>query len=614
MSDARGPLAAAADRHAAPRPDQPVLPRRRQGAGQHLPPDRGTAGHRGPLRHHRRATWSWTATGARRWSPGTARIGARAVVCASGGFEANIAWLRAVLGGRGRQLPHPRLRDNDGRVLAALYAHGAARAGEERGFHAVAIDARSPRFDGGIATRLDSIPFGIVVNRRGRRFYDEGEELWPKRYAIWGRNIAEQPGQIAYSIWDAKVRRLFLPPMYGPAEAGSVGGTRGRSASTPAPSRAPSRASTPRSGRAARSTPRGLDDCATEGIRPPKSHWAQPHRHPALLRRGHAPGHHVHLPGRRGQRAGPRPAHRRHAVRNVFAAGEIMSGNILSTGYLAGFGLTIGTSGAASPERRPRVMPTDDLFAEARAAARRSATPAGTARAIARCSRRWSAAPCSRPATSPSSPISATTAAPASTPACTRRRTSSRSTRRRSCTGCGRPAIATTCRRGSRPLPAWLARRPGRRGRPRPIGVAGGAAGAGRGHRRHRRAVPRTAGPYQVIPYPALLVTVALPTAWSAAVMLRALTGYWHDTHGPLRDLANLRALAKALAARPAWRTCAAAAPNAPTPAMTRRRPGGGCTGPSSGVSRRASPRRCRPRSCRTSLASARPTRCCPPR
>jgi tricarballylate dehydrogenase len=29
-------------------------------------------------------------------------------------------------------------------------------------------------------------------------------------------------------------------------------------------------------------------------------------------------------------------------MRNVFAAGEIMSGNILSTGYLAGFGLTIG--------------------------------------------------------------------------------------------------------------------------------------------------------------------------------------------------------------------------------------------------------------------------------
>jgi citrate/tricarballylate utilization protein len=60
-------------------------------------------------------------------------------------------------------------------------------------------------------------------------------------------------------------------------------------------------------------------------------------------------------------------------------------------------------------------------------------------------------------------------------------------------------------------------------------------------------ALLRHRGPYQVIPYPALLVTVALPTAWSAAVMLRALTGYWHDTHGPLRDLANWRALATAL-------------------------------------------------------------------
>jgi tricarballylate dehydrogenase len=28
---------------------------------------------------------------------------------------------------------------------------------------------------------------------------------------------------------------------------------------------------------------------------------------------------------------------------NLFAAGEIMSGNVLRHGYLAGFGLTIGT-------------------------------------------------------------------------------------------------------------------------------------------------------------------------------------------------------------------------------------------------------------------------------
>ena len=54
-------------------------------------------------------------------------------------------------------------------------------------------------------------------------------------------------------------------------------------------------------------------------------------------------------------------------------------------------------------------------------------------------------------------------------------------------------------------------------------------------------------GPYQVLSYPALLVIVLLPCAWSAAVMLRATARYWHDTHGPLRDLADWSALRKAL-------------------------------------------------------------------
>ena len=45
-------------------------------------------------------------------------------------------------------------------------------------------------------TRLDCVVFGIVVNRDAARFYDEGEDFWPKRYAIWGRLIAAQPDQI----------------------------------------------------------------------------------------------------------------------------------------------------------------------------------------------------------------------------------------------------------------------------------------------------------------------------------------------------------------------------------------------------------------------------------
>ncbi len=79
---------------------------------------------------------------------------------------------------------------------------GIMPVGDPTQCHAVAIDARAPRFDGGIATRLDSVVFGIMVNREAKRFYDEGEDTWPKRYAIWGRLIAQQPGQIAYSIID----------------------------------------------------------------------------------------------------------------------------------------------------------------------------------------------------------------------------------------------------------------------------------------------------------------------------------------------------------------------------------------------------------------------------
>jgi tricarballylate dehydrogenase len=273
---------------------------------------------------------------------GDGTVRARAVVCASGGFEANIGWLRKYWGDAADNYLIRGSRDNDGRVLAALYSRGAARAGEERGFHSVAVDARSPRFDGGIATRLDSIPFGIVVNSGGRRFYDEGEDLWPKRYAIWGRNIAGQPGQIAYSIWDAKVRRLFLPPMYRPAEAGSVGGLAVALGLDPGTVTATIGEFNAAIRPGGRFDPGGLDDCTTEGISPAKSHWAQPLDTPPYYGVAMRPGITFTYLGvavteqARVLRTDGTP------MGNVFAAGEIMSGNILSTGYLAGFGLTIG--------------------------------------------------------------------------------------------------------------------------------------------------------------------------------------------------------------------------------------------------------------------------------
>ena len=85
----------------------------------------------------------------------------------------------------------------------------------------------------------------------------------------------------------------------------------------------------------------------------------------------------------------------------------------------------------------------------------------------------------------------------------------------------------------------------------------------------------RHGGPYRLISYPALLVIVLLPSAWSVAVMLRGAARYWRDTHGPLRDLADWRAWGKALAYAGRLAYLRGAAPTAFTradPSPVRRR------------------------------------------
>ena len=133
---------------------------------------------------------------------GDERIEARACVVASGGFESNRDWLREAWGQiNGEWVAENFLirgtRYNMGELLRALIDAGADAIGDPTQCHAVAIDARAPLYDGGICTRVDAVSLGIVVNRMAKRFYDEGEDFWPKRYAIWGRLVAQQPGRSA---------------------------------------------------------------------------------------------------------------------------------------------------------------------------------------------------------------------------------------------------------------------------------------------------------------------------------------------------------------------------------------------------------------------------------
>lgn len=85
-----------------------------------------------------------------------------------------------------------------------------------------------------------------------------------------------------------------------------------------------------------------LDDCRTEGLTPPKSHWAQAIDSPPYLAYPLRPGITFTYLGVKVNE-GANIVMQGKLARNMFAAGELMAGNILGKGYLAGFGMTIGT-------------------------------------------------------------------------------------------------------------------------------------------------------------------------------------------------------------------------------------------------------------------------------
>lgn len=267
---------------------------------------------------------------------------ATAIVAATGGFESNLEWLTEAWGDAAGNFIIRGTPYNTGTPLKRLLDAGAQPIGDPRACHAVAVDARAPRFDGGIVTRLDCIPLGIVVNRHGDRFADEGQDLWPKRYASWGTLVARQPDQIAFCVVDAKMTRGFMPSVFPPVAAQSIrelavglGLPSDRLEATIASFNA-----AVRPGTLDWST---LDNCRTEGLSPDKTHWAQPIDTPPFWGYPLKPGiTFTYLGVRVNDRAEVLRASGEPMPR-VFAAGEIMAGNILRKGYLAGIGMTIGT-------------------------------------------------------------------------------------------------------------------------------------------------------------------------------------------------------------------------------------------------------------------------------
>ena len=269
-------------------------------------------------------------------------IRARSVVVASGGFQANIEWLREYWGDAADNFIIRGTPFAKGLVLRNLLNQGVAPIGDPKQCHAVAIDARAPKFDGGIVTRLDCIPFGIVVDHQARRFYDEGEDIWPKRYAIWGRLIAMRPRQIGYAILDAKAENLFIPSVFPAVRADTIRELAQKLELDPEALErtvkefnAAVKPGTFNSG--------ALDDCRTAGIEPPKSHWARPIDAPPFIGYPLRPGITFTYLGVKVDENARVLMDNGEPCRNLFAAGEIMAGNILGEGYMAGIGMAIGS-------------------------------------------------------------------------------------------------------------------------------------------------------------------------------------------------------------------------------------------------------------------------------
>lgn len=145
-------------------------------------------------------------------------ISSESVVLAAGGFETN-AELRGKHLGPGWE--HAKVRGtpyNDGALLEAALGLGAIPGGDWSTCHSVQWDAFTNHNESNreLTNRLTrgGYPLGIIINRDGERFLDEGADYRNYTYAKYGKEILQQPGSIAYQIFDAEHRALLRAEEY----------------------------------------------------------------------------------------------------------------------------------------------------------------------------------------------------------------------------------------------------------------------------------------------------------------------------------------------------------------------------------------------------------------
>lgn len=147
---------------------------------------------------------------------GLEELPAKAVVLGCGGFESSPEWRARYLG---RPWDIAKVRGtayNTGDGLRMAFEVGAAPHGQYTGLHSTPIDAEAPPFgDRELTDKTNRLtyPFSVMLNSRGLRFADEGEDFNLLTYAKMGQIVLSQPGGVAFQIFDAKGVQ-FLEPRY----------------------------------------------------------------------------------------------------------------------------------------------------------------------------------------------------------------------------------------------------------------------------------------------------------------------------------------------------------------------------------------------------------------
>jgi tricarballylate dehydrogenase len=294
---------------------------------------------------------------------GEHELRAESVVIAAGGFEANpemrerhlgTGWENAKL----RGTPH-----NDGTMIVAALEVGAARGGDWSTAHSVQWDACTPQNESNreLTNRLtrQSYPLGIIVNRDGERFLDEGADFRNYTYARFGAEVLRQPEGIAAQIFDARTATMlrtidYEAPGATRVDAGTIAGLAEGLGIDPE-----------RLERTVRDynaairpgpfDPSVKDGKGTAGLSPPKSNWALPIETPPFVAFPVTCGITFTFGGVRVDAAARVLDRAGRPLPGLCAAGELVGG-LFFHNYPGGSGLTAGAvfgrrAGYAAAER-----------------------------------------------------------------------------------------------------------------------------------------------------------------------------------------------------------------------------------------------------------------------